>query len=116
MRLRRDGNKLKVERRAPVQKPRRYGRLPQEHLRCNLGEIIDISAGGMCVVSDHFPPLTMQISFTGYTLLEPLVAQRMWCKPRRGSKWEVGLKFVDVTPALAEGLTFIARAHRLGHV
>lgn len=108
--------KPKVERRAPLKKPRRHGRLPQEFLRCNLGEIIDISGGGMCVISDHFPPVLMQIAFEGYRLLEPLVAQRMWCKPLKGSRWEVGLKFLDVTPQLAEALTFIARAHSSGRV
>lgn len=114
--MRSDSRAEKSRNPRPLKKPRKHGRLPQELLHCNLGEIIDISAGGMCVVCDRLLPTLVQVKFYGFTLPEPLIAQPMWNKRRENSKWEVGLRFVEVTPIVAEALTIIAGAHRVRDV
>lgn len=91
---------------------RRHGRLPQETLVSNVGDVLDISAGGMRVISSSAPKEYAQIQIEGYTLPGTLSAQVAWTKKRGFRKREVGYRFIDVTPKMAQALTAIAATNR----
>lgn len=92
---------------------RRSGRLPLEMLTCNIGEVVDISIGGMRVHCWRLPPERIRIKLNGYELPAPLNAQRAWSRRIGFFRQEVGMHFVDVAPELAEQLSLIASRHRL---
>jgi len=91
---------------------RRAGRLPQDTLACNLGIVLDISAGGMRVLCSKMPPRRTEIVLLGHNLPGPLVAEITWYKRVGFFKREVGMQFVNVTPQIANCLTSIARDNR----
>jgi hypothetical protein len=91
---------------------RRTGRLPQESLVCNLGPILDISIGGMRVLSRTPHRGTVNIQFSDYTLPERLDATVTWSKRTGLFSREIGLRFENVTPRLCVVLTQIASLHR----
>ena len=92
---------------------RRAGRLPQDTLACNIGIVLDISAGGMRVLCTKMPPRQLEVSLFGHQLPGPLTAQVSWYKRVGLFKREVGMCFVNVTPEIANCLTSIARDNRL---
>jgi len=91
---------------------RRSGRLPQESLVCNLGPILDISIGGMRVLSRSPLRGNVNIQFRDYALPERLDATVTWSKRTGLFSREVGLRFENVTPRLCAVLTQIASLHR----
>jgi hypothetical protein len=101
---------------APRTSRRRFGRLPQESLQCNLGLVIDISAGGMRVLTRSKPRNNIHITLHGYPLPGPLVANVTWVKRAGLFMREIGLCFEGVTPEMAQVLTGIASIHRFRRV
>jgi hypothetical protein len=95
---------------------RRSGRLPQESLQCNLGTVLDISAGGMRVLTRAKPSGRLNVVLQGYPLPEPLAAEVAWTKRSGLFMREVGLCFHDVSPQMAQFLTRIAMMHRFRRV
>jgi hypothetical protein len=94
--------------------PRRFGRLPQETLSCNLGEVLDLSAGGMrigCSVLPAAGPLA--IIMDEHPMAEPIRGTVVWTraveKPRRH---EFGVQFESLTAEQITMLTAIARDYR----
>jgi len=95
---------------------RRFGRLPLETLQCNLGTIIDLSAGGMRVICRRVPKLMTSVQIEGYPMPQPLQARVTWTRRVGLFRHEVGLQFVDVAPQLASILAKIAGCNRLRRV
>ena len=91
---------------------RRTGRLPQESLVSNLGPVLDISIGGMRVISRSPLRGTVTVQFGAYSLPERLDATVTWSKRTGLFSREVGLRFENVSPRLCAVLTQIASLHR----
>lgn len=91
---------------------RRFGRLPQELLQSNLGVVIDISAGGMRVLSRAKPNQRIQITLKGVRLPGPLIAHVTWTRRAGLFMREIGLCFENITPEMSQVLTHIASVHR----
>lgn len=91
---------------------RRSGRLPQESLVCNLGLVIDISIGGMRVLSRTAHSGVVKVKFRDYPMPEPLQATVTWSKRAGIFMRELGLRFENLSPQLTSMLTQIASAHR----
>ena len=91
---------------------RQHGRLPQDTLKSNIGEVLNLSAGGMRVICKDTPPTRIHISLEGHTFPGPLLAELAWTKKRGMFKHEVGYKFVNITKEVADHLTQIAGSNR----
>jgi len=94
-------------------KSRKFGRFIQQRLICNLGEVLDLSAGGMAVRCRHVPEGEFTIQIAGYSLPETLRARMIWWRKTGLFKRDVGVQFIDVSPAMAKCLCAIASANRL---
>src|SRR5688572_23729885 len=110
--MRFDPNALGREKKVAGPGRRRTGRLQQEMLSCNIGDVLDISAGGMRVLSRQNVPERIQVFLNGYQLPGKLIAELAWTKKVGLRKLEVGLRFVDVSPEVAQTLTAIAASNR----
>ena len=95
---------------------RRSGRLPQEALVCNLGLVIDISIGGMKVLSRTPHNGSVKIKFRDYPNLGTLEATVTWSRRAGLLMREIGMRFENVTPAASSILTQIASMHRIKRV
>jgi hypothetical protein len=95
---------------------RRFGRLPQEALQCNLGAVLDISAGGMRVLTRSKPSGKIEIVLKGYPMPGRLVASVSWVKRAGLFMREVGLCFENLSPEMSQALTSIASVHRYRRV
>jgi hypothetical protein len=93
-------------------KSRKFGRLVQQPLRCNLGIILDISAGGMSVRTKHMPDTDCLVDIPGHPLPGPLKARIIWCRKSGFFTNDIGLQFVDVTQEMARRLCAIGTANR----
>jgi hypothetical protein len=91
---------------------RQHGRLPQDTLKSNLGDVLNLSAGGMRVICKDTPPTRIHVSLEGHKLPGPLLAELAWTKKRGMFKHEVGYKFVNISQAVADHLTRIAGTNR----
>lgn len=93
---------------------RRAGRLNCELVRCSMGEVLDISAGGMKVFRRNRPgphagdEVTVTIMALGREIKAPVRICRVDCLGL--FKVEVGLEFTELTPELREALNQIARS------
>lgn len=82
-------------------------------VRCELGEVTDVSATGMRVMASGKPPvkpggvLALRIRFGDGAL--QLQAQVRWVRRRGLKRHEMGLHFVQVKPGMAKVLEAIAR-------
>lgn len=93
-------------------KSRKFGRLVQQALRCNLGTILDISAGGMAVRVKHVPDGECLVEIPGHPLPGPLRAKMIWWRKSGFFSSDIGLQFIEVTPEMARRLCAIASANR----
>lgn len=93
--------------------PRRTGRLSQHTLSCNLGRVLDISAGGMRVLARRVPRGFVDVNLVGHPLPGPLKAVRQWSRRVGWFRHEIGLKFDAVSPDVAQRLSNIACSCRL---
>ncbi len=92
---------------------RKQGRLEQESLVSSLGQVLDLSAGGMRVLTRKPPKGEIHIELRGLGDTITLVAQVAWSKKIGLLKYEVGLVFLNVTPERVQKLTNLAMNNRL---
>ena len=97
---------------AEAESRRRHGRLPLEFLQCNLGQVINMSAGGICVRGSAAPHGKTEVTFADHTLPETLTGRVVWQKEIDEDSWLSGLEWVDLSKSLAAQLTIIATAYR----
>lgn len=93
---------------------RRAGRLRCQAVRCSLGEVLDLSAGGMRVAAKRDPGISADTVFdvridspTGPCTVK---AHVVWVTKRGWRRYELGVRFVELTPESRATLTLIARA------
>jgi len=92
---------------------RRYGRVLCQDVKCTLGTVLDLSAGGMRVRSRRKPPEPGTTLLVGLRALDGeivLSCRVMWARARGLLSHEVGVEFVDTTPEVRRALTNLARA------
>src|SRR5690348_12290302 len=83
---------------APLPYPRLHGRLPLETLTCNLGDVLDLSAGGMRIRSTRLPIADpdsgmLSITIADHPELAPMQARMVWNKKIGWFRHEFGVKF-----------------------
>ncbi len=92
---------------------RRHGRVRCQNVHCNLGDVQDISASGMRIITRWKPPGPNHVfpieidSIDGLIVLE---ARAMWSKRVGWFKREIGLRFESVPRDASEALARLARA------
>ncbi len=88
------------------------GRLPQEQLVCDLGPVLDLSAGGMRVLSTR-PLLGMKdVGLRGGDFSVKLSTKVAWSRRLGFRRHEIGLTFLDIDEELATMLARISSDHR----
>jgi len=95
---------------------RKQGRLEQESLVSSLGKVLDLSAGGMRVLTRKSPKDVINIELRGLGDNITLAVQVVWSKKIGLMKYEVGLVFLDVSPENAKKLTNLAMNNRQRNV
>lgn len=96
----------------PIPDRRRYGRFPQDMLTCNLGDVVDLSRGGMRVRGRRVRkgPMYIELRDENRSLRLPGEITRVM---RSGLfKCEIGIQFVDLTPELERELAAWSMLHR----
>ena len=88
------------------------GRLPQAGLYCNLGPVVDLSAGGIRVLTKrpHHGELTVCVD--GFDMSLRLQANIVWCKHHGLRCYEMGLEFLYVAEEMGRVLSRISQMHR----
>jgi signal transduction histidine kinase len=99
--------------RQPADDRRAHGRLPQELLQCNLGQVLDLSMGGMRIQCNKVPKGRLDVELHDIEGTVNLQAEVMWSRRLRFRKYEVGLYFPHVAPDVARQLTRVSLNHRL---
>jgi PilZ domain len=90
--------------------PRRFGRLRQETLACNLGTVLDLSLGGMRVSCRKVPNGLMHtIDIDDHPLPEPLRGRIIWKRRTGWFKHEIGIEFEALTPEQSKALADVSR-------
>jgi hypothetical protein len=74
---------------------RSYKRRPQFALECNFGPVLDLSAGGMRIVSKKALQGVVEVTLQTAGVDEAMRANVVWCKKIGFRVYEVGLEFVD---------------------
>lgn len=95
---------------------RLHNRLPLESVQCNLGQVLDLSLGGARIrcVREYSGHIDLEIIDDDCTVR--VSAEVMWCNRLGWRKHEVGLRFLDVAPSVAEQLTRLTMQNRVRRV
>lgn len=96
---------------------RQYGRIRQGELYCSLGEVEDLSAGGMRLRCRRVPRGQLKVALRSKSGVEIEVYGTIAWRRRIGiGKHVVGVRFTGLTPEIMQKLTRIATEHRLNSV
>ncbi len=94
---------------------RRHGRLKQQQLRSSIGPVVDLSAGGMRVISDRRLKGELTIVLHHEVGLEFSVQVRVKWRKRIGFRQHmIGLEFFNLTPNDTSQLARIGMIGRSG--
>jgi hypothetical protein len=89
------------------------GRTPQEMLYCTLGPVLDMSAGGMRVLSTKPWSGSFDVELKGSDVALTVRVKVAWVHRLGFRRHEIGLSFVDVDDEVSTILSRISAAHRL---
>jgi hypothetical protein len=92
------------------------GRLPQELLMSSLGPVLDLSVGGMRVLSRKPRARDIDVKLVGADISLTVRAKVAWSQRLGFRRHEVGLTFLDVDPSTAQLLSRISSTHRARNV
>lgn len=95
---------------------RAHARLKQEALQCNLGEVIDLSLGGMQIRCTRIPEeniLQVEMTHEGETI--KVQAEIVRSNKVGFRKHELGLRFLNVDPETAKQLTRLSLNYGVRH-
>ena len=91
---------------------RAHARLPQEELKCNLGEVMDLSLGGMQLRCKRVPKGDyIDIELTSEDMTLDLKGEVVRSKKLGFRKYEIGVRFQDVDPETAKLITQFSLNH-----
>ena len=77
---------------------------------CNLGRVLDISGGGLRVLSKTKTDGQGHVELTSTTHRVIVPARVVWCHKVGFRKYVMGLEFMNLTPELTQQVTEIATA------
>jgi anti-anti-sigma factor len=90
---------------------RKFGRFNLEHLKCDIGRIMDISAGGLRVRTDRKPRGRVKLRLWDDRIDVVVEAEVAWSRRIRLRRHESGLRFVNIgTEASKRLATIVSRA------
>ncbi|MBX3364419.1 MAG: transposase [Phycisphaeraceae bacterium] len=93
--------------------PRRHGRMVCELLRSNLGEVIDLSAGGMKVMfKGRHPPKLDKCRKLKLRCVDGVLRLQgviVWARTQDSRHQVLGVRFTDLTPLQTERLKALAK-------
>jgi c-di-GMP-binding flagellar brake protein YcgR len=92
---------------------RSHGRLLQEGVSCNLGVVLDLSAGGMRVLSTKATEGLKEVRIKSFDAEVIVHADVVWCKRLGFRRHELGLRFKELEKKTQQTLTNIAMTNRL---
>lgn len=104
---------VKPEGEAANSNQRKHGRVRCQGIYCSFGEILDMSASGMRVLSAiRPPPVDKIVTVTIQTLEGPVAveARVIWSRKTSFFKREIGMRFVDLLPSAASALSRVGSA------
>lgn len=84
----------------------------QTGLSCSLGEVVDLSCGGLRLRCRQALTGRVEVVLTDYTRPGELVAEVVWMKPSGNFHFELGLKFRKLSREMAARIGSIAMSHR----
>lgn len=88
------------------------GRLRPGNLTCDIGKVMDISSGGMRIRCRGKPKMAPGQLFPTHVHAPGghirLICHVVWRNKIRFRRWELGLRFVDMTPELRSALSVLA--------
>ncbi len=87
---------------------RKSGRLNQETVACNLGSVINLSGGGLRLLSRRRLNGILNVELWDTHRGLRLRGKVAWCRRIGFRKHEVGVKFLNITPDIASDLSAIA--------
>ena len=93
----------------PKQSERRiFGRMKPYWVHCDLGYVLDISSDGVKLLSKRKLAGFARLRLWDEKMGVNHQAEVMWCKRIRFRQYEVGLRFVDLGPEVAQTLAIVA--------
>lgn len=104
---------VKTEGESASSNQRKHGRVRCQGIYCSFGEILDMSASGMRVLSAiRPPPVDKIVTVTIQTLEGPIAveARVIWSRKTSFFKREIGMRFVDLLPSAASALSRVGSA------
>jgi len=91
-----------VEAEVTERKQRRHGRLDGEGLQCNLGQVLNISAGGMVVTGRVQRENWAEIALGDEGCEITVIGHRVWSRRVNRRTEEVGYRFLEAPADLIE--------------
>jgi signal transduction histidine kinase len=95
---------------------RAFNRLLLESVKCNLGQVIDLSLGGARIRCVKEPAGQLELEISDDETTVKLMAEVTWCSRTGWRKHEAGLRFLNLTPEVAEQLTRLTMQNRIRRV
>ena len=92
---------------------RRAGRINVGELTCDLGRLVDVSAGGVRLISRHKLSGRHEIALFDEDGGVRIEAEVRWSKRHGLVKHEIGLQFLNVPPDVAAKLTALVNRNPL---
>jgi hypothetical protein len=92
---------------------RSHGRLLQEGVVCNLGVVLDLSAGGMRILSTRPAEGEKELHIKSFEADATVRADVVWCKRLGFRRHELGLRFKELNKETQQTLASIAMTNRL---
>ncbi|MCH7720584.1 MAG: hypothetical protein IH988_06285 [Planctomycetes bacterium] len=87
-------------------------RLPQEMLKCNFGEVVELGAEEMRVNCTKDLKGTAKVELLELDQPLKLQAEVAWSKRLGPRRFDVGLRFINVTPQQSRQIMEVAMEHR----
>ncbi len=88
------------------------GRLAQEGLECNLGPVLDLSSGGLRILSKRPREGELTVHLDGFDMTLKLQAKVVWTTRHGFRRHEMGLELLHVDEEMGRILSRISRQHR----
>jgi len=89
------------------------GRVPQESLICDLGPVLDLSSGGMRILSKRQLYGSVKAKVWGFDICMTLDTRVAWSKRLGFRRHEIGLEFLNVDDSISKILGRISASHRM---